>query len=345
MMARLGYQRKRLRDLATALSAGRQLAERERWPRERLERHQRERLEALVRHARERSAFWAGRLPRGRVSLEQLPIMEKVELMASLDELLTDHRLRSDELFAHLEGIDRDELYPSMAALLANEQLAGRLRLQLGGMSTSSEPLMPEVRERLERAFGVRPFNLYGTTEGLWGSDCEERTGIHLFEDMCIVENVDAEGRAVPVGEPGARVLVTNLFNRIQPLIRFEVSDIVTVEPEPYACGRTLMRLRDVEGRSEDVIEIGGVAVHPMQFAPLSADRAVREFQVVQEGERLRLRVALRAGANGAPQRLQATLAERLRETGVAQPVIEIDVVESLERSAAGKLRLIVADA
>ena len=92
-------------------------------------------------------------------------------------------------------------------------------------MSTTSEPLMPGPRERLERAFGVRPFNVYGTTEGLWGCDCEQRAGVHLFEDLCIVENVDADGRAVPAGEPGTRLLVTNLFNRIQPLIRFEVGD------------------------------------------------------------------------------------------------------------------------
>jgi phenylacetate-CoA ligase len=99
------------------------------------------------------------------------------------------------------------DAYPSIAALLGEEQLAGRLRLGLRALSTSSEALLPEVRKRLERAFGVRPFNLYGTTEGLWGCDCAERAGVHLFEDMCVVENVDADGRTVPAGEPGARLL------------------------------------------------------------------------------------------------------------------------------------------
>jgi phenylacetate-CoA ligase len=100
-------------------------------------------------------------------------------------------------------------------------------------MSTSSEPLTAATREELERAFGVRPFNLYGTTEGLWGCDCAEHAGVHLFEDFTIVENVDADGRPVPAGEPGARLLVTNLFNHIQPLIRFELGDMVTVDPQP----------------------------------------------------------------------------------------------------------------
>jgi phenylacetate-CoA ligase len=446
-MHRLVYHRKRVRDLGAALGAARAVAERERWPRERLVRYQQERLAALARDLRARSPYWAARLPRGRVVLERLPRMDKVELMESFDELVTDSRLRRDELLAHLERIDRDELYlgeyramatsgssgrkgvfvydrrawigilaqflrysawvgvkpsvprmriasvaggvpthmtqrvaasvavgihrvtslaataplarlvdqlnaarpealnayPSMARLLAEEQLAGRLRLRLRTMSTSSEPLT-KARGELERAFGVRPFNLYGTTEGLWGCDCAEHAGVHLFEDFSIVENVDADGRPVPVGEAGARLLVTNLFNHTQPLIRFELGDMVTVDPQPCRCGRVLLRLRELEGRSENVIRLGGVAVHPMQFAPLSSDPDVREFQVVQEGERLRIRLALRAGANGAATRLRAALAERLREAGVARPAIDIEVVERLERPPGGKLALVVAD-
>ena len=82
------------------------------------------------------------------------------------------------------------------------------------------------MRARLEEAFGVRPYNFYATTEGLYGHECPEGS-MHLFDDMCIVENVDEEDRPVPAGEVGARLLVTNLFNHALPLIRFEVSDLV----------------------------------------------------------------------------------------------------------------------
>jgi phenylacetate-CoA ligase len=447
-MQRAGYHAKRLRDVAEALARSRALGERERWPRERLERFQQERLEALVRHARERSPFWAERLPPGGVRLDRLPTLAKEEMMDRFDDLVTDRRLCRDELLRHLGAIDRDELYhgefrvmatsgstgakglfvydrrgwidllsqflrytewagtkprlprlriaaiggaspthmtqriaasvdvglhrllalpvtlplprlveelnefapthmnayPSIASLLAEEQLAGRLRLELRGMSTSSEPLTPGVRRRIESAFGVTPFNLYGTTEGLWACECSERAGVHLFEDMCIVENVDADGRRVPDGEPGSRLLLTNLFNRVQPLIRFEISDMATVEPRLCACGRTLRRLQSLDGRSADVIRIGRVTIHPMQFAPLTADPDVREFQVVQQGRRLRLRVALRAGSNGAATRLRTVLSERLRDAGLLEPEIDVEVVERLQRSAAGKLPLVVAD-
>src|SRR5215212_11796424 len=144
--------------------------------------------------------------------------------------------------------------YPSMATRLAEEQLAGRLRLTLGGKSTSSELRTTEMTERMVEAFGVRPFDLYATTEGLWGCECEYHQGIHLFEDFALLENVDDAGLPVPLGEPGTRLLVTSLHNLVQPIIRLELPDAVTLDPEPCPCGRTLIRARAIEGRTDDVL-------------------------------------------------------------------------------------------
>jgi phenylacetate-coenzyme A ligase PaaK-like adenylate-forming protein len=442
----MGYRTRRLIDFARGMRESKAMLERERWPRERLEAYQRERLAGLIAYASERSPFWRKRLPQGHAELAALPVLTKDELMASFDELVTDRRLRLDALLEHLDEIDGDALYvgdhrvmtssgssgrkavfvydraawvycaamflrrsawlgirprvprmrlamvwgaspthmsrrgaacldvgahrlcplsvtqplpelvarldefqpqhlnayPSIAARLAEEQLAGRLHLRLEGLTTNSEPLTPALRDRLERAFGVRPYDFYATTEGLYGHDCPAGS-MHLFDDMCIVENVDGDGDPVPPGEVGARLLVTNLFNRTQPLIRFEVTDLVAVEPEPCPCGRSLMRLRSLEGRAEDVLRLGGVTVHPLEFALVTADPDVREFQVVQQGDGLCLRVALRAGADGAPERLRARVGARLEELGVPRPAVEVETVEALERSAAGKLQMVVA--
>jgi phenylacetate-CoA ligase len=442
----MGYRSKRLQDFMRGVRASKELAERERWPRERLEPFQQARLEELAGYAAERSPFWRERIPRGRLDLAELPVLTKYELMEHFDELVTDRRLRLAELLDHLSKVDRDALYldeyrvmatsgssgrkavfvydrpswmgvltmflrrsawigmrpslprkrvcliggassthmsrrgaasldmglhrllslavtqplgelvialnefrpdflnvyPSTGGLLADEQLAGRLRLNLTGLSTSSESLTPALKERIERAFGVPPTNFYATTEGVWGNECEAGS-IHLFDDMCIVENVDEDGAPVPAGEIGSRLLVTNLFNPVQPLIRFEVTDRVAIEPEPCPCGRTLMRLRSLEGRAEDVLRLGGVRVHPLQFALVTADPDVREFQVVQEGEALRLRVALRDGSDGAEERLGQGLCARLAELGVARPEVSVERVDALERSPAGKLQMVVA--
>jgi phenylacetate-coenzyme A ligase PaaK-like adenylate-forming protein len=422
------------------------MLERERWPRERLEAFQRERLDELVRHASERSAFWRERLPRGRVRLTDLPVLTKDDLTGSFDDMVTDRRLRLDDLTEHLARIDTDALYlgeyrvmtssgssgrkavfvydrtawthccgmflrrsawigirpglprarlafvwgaapthmsrrgassmdvglhrlcrlsvtqplpelverldafepthlsgyPSIVARLADEQLAGRLHLRLASLTTNSEPLTPALRERLQAAFGVRPFDFYATTEGLYGHDCPDGS-LHLFDDGCIVENVDADGEPVPPGEVGAKLLVTNLFNHTQPLIRFEISDLIAVDPDPCPCGRSLLRLRSLEGRAEEVLQLGGVTVHPLQFGLVTADPDVREFQVVQHGDRLRLRVALRDGADAAPERLRARVSSRLEELGVERPAVEVETVDALERTAGGKLQMVVA--
>ena len=167
---------------------------------------------------------------------------------------------------------------------------------------------------------------------------------------MTIVENVDEDGRPVPDGEPGARLLVTSLFNRTQPLIRLEVADAVTLDPEPCPCGRTLRRIRSIAGRSDDVLELPGtgaatVSVHPLQFAVVARDREVVEFQVVQEGPRLRLLVVARGEA--------PTLETRLRDGGRAAPArrsgspsrpSRSSGVTALARQPGGKLQIVVAD-
>ena len=205
-----------------------------------------------------------------------------------------------------------------------------------------------EAAARIEEAFGVRPFDLYATTEGLWGGECERHEGPHLFEEDVIAENVDGDGRAVPDGTPGARLLVTNLANRVQPLIRLEVCDAVTLSATTCGCGRTLRRLERVEGRAEDIIWLPGadgrpVAVVPMQFSVVARDRDVVEFQVAQEGARLVVLVVGRGAASGVEERVRAGVAERLHALGLRNVEIDVRRRDALERSAGGKLALVVA--
>jgi len=240
--------------------------------------------------------------------------------------------------------------YPSVATRLAEEQLAGRLRLTLSGMSTSSELRTTEMTERMVEAFGVRPFDLYATTEGLWGCECEYHQGIHLFEDFALLENVDDAGLPVPLGEPGTRLLVTSLHNLVQPIIRLEVSDAVTLDPEPCPCGRTLIRTRAIEGRTDEVLfsparRGGEVMVHPLQFGIVTRDREVREFQVIQEGTKVRILVVARPCAGSElERRLRDAVSRRLADLGVGGPRVSVERRENLARSAGGKLQLVVAD-
>ena len=105
-----------------------------------------------------------------------------------------------------------------------------------------------------------------------------------------------------------------------------ELSDAVTLDPEPCPCGRTLIRARSIEGRTDDVLSLPGrrggeVMVHPLQFGIVTRDREVREFQVVQEGESVLIRVVARSSASGALEgRLREVVSRKLTELGVREP-------------------------
>ena len=212
------------------------------------------------------------------------------------------------------------------------------------------------MTEQLVNAFEVRPFDLYGCTEGLFGSECEYHQGIHLFEDTTLVENVDADSRPVPAGQPGARLLVTNLHNLVQPLIRVEVTDMVTVDPDPCPCGRILIRAKAIHGRTDDVLYLparggGQVAVHPLHFALLTGDPDVREFQVRQDGPVIRILIVPRysAGPTTAADdeletRLGQAVARQLAQLGARDPQVIVERRHELARSAGGKLQLVIAD-
>jgi phenylacetate-coenzyme A ligase PaaK-like adenylate-forming protein len=312
-----------------------------------------------------RSSSWAGlrpSLPRQRVAWIGGAGPSHVTRQAAATLSIGVHRVLALPATLPLpelvEALDRFQptylnVYPSVAMWLADEQQAGRLRLSPEMLVTVGELRTPAMTQRLLDAFGVHPFDVYGSTEGLFGSECQHHQGIHLFEDTTLVENLDPDGRSVPAGQPGARLLVTNLHNLVQPLLRLEVTDLVTLDPDPCLCGRTLVRVRAIHGRSDDVLSLpahdgGRVAVHPLHFALLTRDPQVREFQVLQHGPTLRLRIVPNPAVTDGNDRLEARLGQavtqQLLRLGVHDPQVTVERRQQLSRSPGGKLKLVIAD-
>jgi phenylacetate-CoA ligase len=128
--------------------------------------------------------------------------------------------------------------YASMARVLAEEKVRGRLGIAPRAVICASEVLAPDARRRVAEAFGTEPFDVYAATEtaGI-ASECEHHR-MHLYEDLVIPEVVDEKGHPVPPGTAGARLLVTVLFSRTLPLIRYEMSDCLELGAGDCACGR-----------------------------------------------------------------------------------------------------------
>jgi phenylacetate-coenzyme A ligase PaaK-like adenylate-forming protein len=113
--------------------------------------------------------------------------------------------------------------YASALALLAGEARSGRLIIVPEAILTCGEPLLPETREEIEAVWPIHVNNYYGMSEGPYAFPCNAGDAMHLPDDLYYVEPVDETGRPVPPGTPAAKLLVTNLYNLTEPLIRYEV--------------------------------------------------------------------------------------------------------------------------
>jgi phenylacetate-coenzyme A ligase PaaK-like adenylate-forming protein len=150
----------------------------------------------------------------------------------------------SEALVAELEALRPTVVatYPSVALLLAEERMAGRLRAVPREMWTGGEELSATRRGFVAQALGCPVVNNYGASEFLTlASECRHGR-LHLNSDWAILESVDAQGRAVPPGERGASTLLTNLANHVQPLIRYELGTACARTPRPAPAARPCRR-------------------------------------------------------------------------------------------------------
>lgn len=149
--------------------------------------------------------------------------------------------------------------YAGVLEILALEAEAGRLKLPaLRQIVNNSEALTDKARARIEAAFGVHVMNNYATGECPFLSNgCYTDEGSHVNADWAILEVVDDQYRPVPDGTPGSRVLITNLANTLQPIIRYEVGDVVTMADTSCRCGSRLPRVARIAGRTADIFWVG----------------------------------------------------------------------------------------
>ena len=198
-----------------------------------------------------------------------------------------------------------------------------------------SEAISPAERDAIGDAFGVPVTDLFVSTEGLVGRSEPGSPVLTFASDMCIAECVDDEGRPVPDGATSSKVLVTNLHNLTQPLIRYELTDRFT--PAGRA-GDGFLRAR-VNGRADDLFRYPAASVHPFVIgAILLRAPAIREFQVRQTESGADVAAVI----DGAPDlaALAAEVEDSLRRVGLTAPQVTIRPVAALDRDPlTGKAR------
>lgn len=240
--------------------------------------------------------------------------------------------------------------YPSVAVLLADQALAGRLAIAPREIWTGGETLSPAMRRHVQRAFGCPVVNSYGASEFL-SLACECAHGsLHLNSDWAILEPVDEHGHAVPAGSAAATTLLTNLANHVQPLIRYDLGDQVTMRTERCACGSSLPVI-DVGGRCDDTLHLHGRSGRSVDVLPLAVSTILEEgaglfdFQLVQDGPgELTLATAAQGDeASRVLDRARAALAAFLHDQGVDDTRIHCSTGRAPQRGRSGKLQRVLA--
>ena len=154
---------------------------------------------------------------------------------------------------------------------------------------SGGETLSDGERAEISQAFGCTVVDGYGASECMQiAHDCGHGC-LHLNSDWVVLEPVDEHGRAVPTGTASHTVLLTNLANQVQPLIRYDLGDSVTLLRHACSCGSPFPALR-VSGRRDDILALRAPDGREVRLAPLAVATVIEEegrvqrFQLVQTG-------------------------------------------------------------
>ncbi len=155
-----------------------------------------------------------------------------------------------------------------LAEVAAEQGIDGKdLKLKAGCFG--AEVWTEKMRDAIEEKFNILALNIYGLTELIGpgvAQECEDKSGLHIAEDHFYPEIVSPETlEPLPEGQKGELVL-TSLTRDGMPMIRFRTRDITSLKREVCKCGRTLVKMERVMGRSDDMLKIRGVLIFPSQI-------------------------------------------------------------------------------
>ncbi|MCA9986673.1 MAG: phenylacetate--CoA ligase family protein [Anaerolineales bacterium] len=238
-------------------------------------------------------------------------------------------------------------IYPSALILLAAAQSSGQLAIKPKCIITSGEGLTPAVQAQAEAAFGCPVREIYACSEAMFMAFRCEEGWLHLNADWYILEPVDEAYRPVPPGTPSHTVLLTNLANHIQPIIRYNLGDSITMRPDACSCGNPLPALR-VEGRQGDILNFVAADGEMVLILPLALETVVenaggvRHYQLIQTApDCLTVRLEAEPGYDLAEVRLRIgrELERFLARQGVRDAIVRHDATVPQRDPRTGKYR------
>jgi phenylacetate-coenzyme A ligase PaaK-like adenylate-forming protein len=164
-------------------------------------------------------------------------------------------------------------------------------------------------------------------------------------DDWVVLEPVDEHYRLVAPDTASASLLITNLANRVQPIIRYELGDSVTVVSKPCPCGRPFPVIR-VDGRRDEILRLHDARGHEVPVLPMALCTAIEEgsgahrFQVVQTGpQAVKVKVEASSRSRVTPARVRAALSAFLQRQGLASVTARVSTGRVAAHPISGKFR------
>lgn len=274
---------------------------------------------------------------------------ERMHWAAQRWQVLTITKLSKETVPAYCDAMRRFKprsLYGLAGGVHAFALLAEELGVQpppMHGIILGAEKVFPHQKEKIGQVFRTPVFERYGCQEVCnIGEECSAHEGMHINADGLIVEVVDEQGRPAAPGAVG-EVVITSLDNFAMPFIRYRMGDLGILAEKPCSCGRGLPMIREILGRTLDMIATPeGVFCSGVMIPHFMKEfSCIREFQFVQESVD-HLRVRLVPGA-GWDERQRAYMEEQLRRYVGPTIRIEFEVSEKLERAKSGKYRMVIS--
>ncbi len=200
--------------------------------------------------------------------------------------------------------------FASILALVARAKLAGEITLSPVSINSGGEPLMPQDAAIIRQAFGPNLFNCWGASEigGIVASNLPGRDDLILNDHIVVVEPVDRANARVAMGTQAAKILATNLVNKVMPLIRYELTDeMILAAPDPKDPWQGT-RIERIIGRSTDLFTYAdGAVINPFVFFSVFLKfPQIDEYQVCQTARGVHAAVVATGALDNRRTRAQA---------------------------------------
>ena len=209
-----------------------------------------------------------------------------------------------DEIKKQLEIIQPNVLSgpPSMLKILAKEVESNRLNIRPKRIASYAEILYPDTKNYLSEVFGCIVHEIYKSTEGPIATTCKYGS-LHINEDLVLVETFNSDGSITPIGQPCQKLIITDLHKKAQPIIRYEMNDIITISSHKCKCGSSFRVIDNIQGRADDLFCARNTKTNEWRYifpdyirrAIITSSDDIDEYQVVQNApEKVLVRLQLK---------------------------------------------------